>query len=182
MISDERIIDEVLEGDQKAFESLVNRHKRFAFNIALNILRNEEEAEEAAQDSFMKAYKNLYRFDRKSKFTTWFYRIVTNESLSRRRKRKLDHAPIEDAYHVGALESSNDENRKLIQASIQKLNEKDSELLTLFYLKEFSLDEIAELVESTANTVKVGIHRARQRLAKKMLELLGDEVYELVND
>ncbi len=182
VISDDRLIDEVLAGDQKAFETLVNRHKRFAFNVAFNILRVEEEAEEAAQDAFMKAYKNLLRFDRKSKFTTWFYRIVTNESLSRRRKKKLDQDPIESAINMGEMDTDANENKQLVNTAITHLNEKDAELLTLFYLREFNLEEIAELVESTSNTVKVGIHRARQRMAKKMLELLGDEVYELVKE
>lgn len=182
MHQDDHLIDAVLNGDQTAFAELVNGYKRMAFNVAHRILWNEEEAEEAAMDAFVKAYRNLKKFDRRSKFSTWFYRIVTNEALGRARKKKLDKVDIEAAFDLGKHDRSSDENQALIQMGIRSLSEKDAELLTLFYLKEFSLEEISELIDAETNTIKVNIHRARKRLAKKMLELLGEEVYVLLED
>ncbi len=182
VLTDDQLIDNVLAGDQAAFAQLVDKYKGLAYNLALRILRHEEEAEEAAQDAFIKAYRHLSGFDRRSKFTTWFYRIVTNEALSRARKKKLQKVDIREARYVGQTDRGISENPELIRVGLGQIGEKDAEVLTLFYLKELSLDEIAEILEMTANNVKVAVHRARQRLAKKMLELLGEEVFELVKE
>ena len=155
---------------------------RVLYNLALSVLKHEEEAQEAAQDAFVKAFRHLSGFDRRSKFTTWFYRIVMNESLSRARKKKINKVDIREARHVGHEEGITSENPALIHAGLEQIGNRDAEMLTLFYLKELSLEEIGEMLEMTANNVKVAVHRARQRLAKKMLELLGEEVYELVKD
>jgi len=180
--TDDQLIDNVLAGDQGAFGELVDKYQRLAYNVALRILRHEEEAQEAAQDAFVKAYRHLSNFDRRSKFTTWFYRIVTNEALSRARRKKLQKVDIREARYVGVADRGMPENPELVREGLNQLAQKDAEMLTLFYLKELSLDEIAEMLEMTANNVKVAVHRARQRMANKMLELLGEEVYELVNE
>lgn len=185
MISDFTLIEQTLKGDQPAFETLVNRHKRMAYNVALRIVGTETEAEEVAMDAFVKAYNNLKKFNRDSKFTTWFYRIVTNQALSLKRKKRIDTVDIENA----SQKSNNlvdpvlqKENENLVRNALASLSEKDESLLTLFYLKELSLDEISEIVELTVNNVKVGVHRARKRLAESLKAQLGNEVYELVNE
>ena len=185
MISDFSLIEKTLAGDQSAFEILVNRHKAMAYNVALRIVGIEADAEEVAMDAFVKAYNNLKKFNQESKFTTWFYRIVTNQALSFKRKKRIDTVDIENAnamvnHASGSLDRK--ENQLLVSKAIHSLSEKDGTLLTLFYLKELSLDEISEMVELTANNVKVGVHRARKRLAETMKAQLGAEVYELVRD
>ncbi|MEP7169111.1 MAG: sigma-70 family RNA polymerase sigma factor, partial [Bacteroidota bacterium] len=75
-------IDKILKGDDASFESLVNKHKTMAYNIAFRILKSREDAEEIAQDSFLKAYHSLKEFKRESKFSTWLYRIIYNNSIS----------------------------------------------------------------------------------------------------
>lgn len=182
MLSEDQLIDQVLSGDRAAFGLVVNKYKRMAINVAYRILGNPEEAEEAAQDAFVKAFRALEKFDKKSKFSTWFYRIVSNEALGRARKKKLNQVDISSAYGIGMEDTSNSEQVKLVRAGLVALNEKDGALLTLFYLNELSLDEIGDLLGIEANTVKVGVHRARKRLAHKMLEIYGQEVYELVKD
>ncbi len=185
MIIDFTLIEQTLEGDQSAFETLVNRHKSMAYNVAFRIVGRETEAEEVAMDAFVKAYNNLKKFNMESKFTTWFYRIVTNQALSLKRKKRLDTVDLENAF-TKSNDSPNrlvqKENEVLVRQALSELSEKDETLLTLFYLKELSLDEISEMVELTVNNVKVGVHRARRRLAEAMKAQLGDEVYELVKE
>lgn len=185
MISDFSLIEQTLEGDQSAFETLVNRHKAMAYNVAFRIVGTETEAEEVAMDAFVKVYNNLKKFNKESKFTTWFYRIVTNQALSLKRKKRLDtvdleHASTKSSHSVGGIIQN--ENETLVRSALSELSEKDETLLTLFYLKELSLDEISEIVELTVNNVKVGVHRARKRLAETLKAQLGNEVYELVKD
>ncbi len=85
--NDNPLIDLVLGGDNSAFAGLVSRHKNMVFSIALKILQNREDAEEVARDSFMKAFKSLCSFEKKSKFSTWLYRIVYNAAITRTRKK-----------------------------------------------------------------------------------------------
>ena len=185
MISDFSLIEQTLEGDQSAFETLVNRHKTMAYNVALKIVGSEMEAEEVAMDAFVKAYRNLKKFNKESKFTTWFYRIITNQALSLKRRKKLDTIDLENAATESDRSSDKvlqKENERLIRRALSDLSDKDETLLTLFYLKELTLDEISEIVELTVNNVKVGVHRARKRLAETLKAQLGDEVYELVKE
>lgn len=180
VITDDRWIDDVLAGDPTAYGAVVQKYQTLAYNVAWGILKHDEEAEEAAQDAFIKAYRNLGKFDRRSKFSTWLYRIVANEALGRARKRKHTQVDIREARYVGVQQGDLSENPQLVQMGLAQIGEKDAEMLTLFYMQELSLEEIGDLLQMTANNVKVAVHRARQRLAKKMLEMLGEEVYELV--
>ena len=82
-INDDIIIDRILEGDENQYKVLIDKYKNYAFTLALNVLNNREDAEEVAQDSFVKAFKNLKKFNRQAKFSTWFYRIVTNTAITK---------------------------------------------------------------------------------------------------
>lgn len=182
VLPDDHLIEAIRAGDQSAFAELVDKYKRLAFNVANRILWNPNDAEEAAQDAFVKAYKNLNKFDGRSKFSTWFYRIVSNEALGRARKKRHDQVDISEAIGIGEVDRDNSEKATLVRNSVRKLNDKDSELLTLFYLSELSLEEIGNILDIEPNSAKVSIHRARKKLAAKMLEEIGDEVYELMQE
>lgn len=177
------IIDQVLAGDQFAYAELVNRYKNYAFTLALKVLNSRSEAEEATQDSFIKAYHHLKNFKRDSRFSTWLYRIVFNTSVSYKRKHKGTFVDIEKtAFELspvaeGDLEKS--DKREFINKAMTSLNDTDRIVLTLFYLKEHSLEEIEEITGMQANTVKVRIHRARQRLADELTRLLKKEALTL---
>jgi RNA polymerase sigma factor (sigma-70 family) len=182
VISDFDLIQRTLRGDQQAFASLVNRHKSFAYTVAVRVLNDEEEAEEAAMDAFVKAHRNLGKFQGDSKFTTWFYRIVTNEALTRKRKVKAALVDLDKAENQPWEEQRPDgQQAALVRAGIQELGEKDAMLLTLYYLEEQNLAEVGETLQMDANTVKVAVHRARKRLAEALYRQLGDEVKELLN-
>jgi RNA polymerase sigma-70 factor (ECF subfamily) len=180
---DHLLIDRVLAGEQQVYAILVDKHKSYAFTIALKILQNRPEAEEAAQDAFIKAYHHLNGFNRQSKFSTWLYRIVFNTAISYKRKSRQQFQSIENTVieygqdAEGLLEKT--DKQKYLNQAMALLNEADRTALTLFYLEEFSLEEIAEITGMQANTVKVRIHRARQRLAEELKTILNQEALTL---
>src|SRR4051812_44198556 len=166
------VIDRILAGERDLYAGLVDRYKSYTFTIAMKILQNRPEAEEAAQDAFIKAFHHLKGFNRQSKFSTWLYRIAFNTAISYKRKHRQQFQSIENAVieyspdAEGALEKT--DRKKFLNLAMGKLNEADRTALTLFYLQEFSLEEIAEIMSMQANTIKVRIHRARQRVADEL--------------
>jgi RNA polymerase sigma factor (sigma-70 family) len=177
------LVNRIIAGDQTAFAELVDKHKSYAYTIAYKILQNRPEAEEAAQDSFIKAYHHLGGFNRQSKFSTWFYRIVFNTSITYKRKKRHQFQSIESTVigyaqeNDGMLEKT--DKKKYLDQALLRLNEADRTALTLFYLDEFSLEEIAEIMNMQPNTIKVRIHRARQRLADELKNILSHEALTL---
>jgi RNA polymerase sigma-70 factor (ECF subfamily) len=177
------LIDRILAGEQPLYAELVNRYKSYAFTIALKILEIRPEAEEAAQDAFVKAYHSLASFNREAKFSTWLYRITFNTAISYKRKRKGSYQRIENVIveygqeEEGMLERT--DKKKFINLAMNKLNEADRLALNLYYLQEFSLEEIADITGTQANTVKVRVHRARQRLADELKTILQKEALTL---
>ncbi|NBW36829.1 MAG: sigma-70 family RNA polymerase sigma factor [Cytophagia bacterium] len=174
------LIKRILEGEQHLYAQLVNKHKRYAYSLALRVLEDKSDAEEVAQDAFVKAFKYLAGFNRDAKFSTWLYRIVFNTAISYKRKQKAKMQSIENVhigYQQDALEKS--DKKRFIEEAIAKLSEADRVAITLFYLQEFSLEEIADITNTPANTVKVRIHRARQRLAEELKGILNQEALSL---
>jgi RNA polymerase sigma-70 factor (ECF subfamily) len=177
------LIDRILAGEQALYAGLVDRYKNYAFTIALKIVQNRSEAEEIAQDAFIKAFHGLKNFNRDSKFSTWLYRIAFNTAVSYKRKHRqplqsIEHTIIHLAHEgEGSLETK--DKKKYIDLALSKLGEADRTALTLFYLEEFSLEEIAEITQTPANTIKVRIHRARQRLAEELKSILNQEALTL---
>jgi RNA polymerase sigma-70 factor (ECF subfamily) len=176
-------MDKILAGDQHLYAELVDKYKSYAYTIAQKILQNWPEAEEATQDAFIKAYHHLRGFNRQSKFSTWLYRIVFNTAISYKRRNRrqfqsIENTVIEYSQEAEGMLEKNDK-KKFLQLAMAQLNEADRTALTLFYLDEFSLEEIAEITGMQANTAKVRIHRARQRLADELTTLLKKEALTL---
>lgn len=183
MTDENLLIDKIIAGDQQLYAELINRYKGYAFTIALKILQNRPEAEEAAQDAFIKAFQNLSKFNREAKFSTWLYRIAFNTAISYKRKSKaifqsIDNLQLEQRHEGEGNVEFNDKKR-FIELAMRKLNEADRLAVNLFYLQEFSLEEIAEITGMQANTVKVRVHRARQRLAEELKNILQKEALTL---
>lgn len=187
--SDIELINQVLAGHQSAYAVLVKRHHRYVFTLALRFTKKREDAEEVAQDCFVKAYKALAYFQQQSKFSTWLYTIVYTTSMTFLRKKKLDtYSMDDDAVFIEVknqteLKSNQTEQKSqthYINLAISKLLPDDAAILTLFYQGEQSLDEIAVVMEMETNTVKVKLHRARHRLKEKLESLLKEEVRELL--
>ena len=177
------LINRVLAGEHQLYAELVTKYQSYAYTIALKIVENSPEAEEIAQDGFIKAFKNLARFNQEAKFSTWLYRIVFNTAITYKRKGKqkfqsIEHTILEHRQEAeGNLEHQ--DKKKFIKNALASLNATDRLVITLFYLKELSLDEIAEITTMQANTVKVRLHRARQRLGDELQNILKKEALTL---
>lgn len=184
-LSDSELIDKIKLGFQPAYTELINRHKTYAYTLSNRILNNYEEAEEAAQDAFMKVFTQINTFNGESKFTTWFFRIVMNEALGRKRKNKIYTDDLENNREAESKNVVHEEHflqsdqKKYIHLALKTLAEDDVKLITLFYLKEFSLQEIGDILGITAETAKVKLHRARKRIALALNKLLKTEVISL---
>jgi len=184
-LDDNILIDKILSGDQTACRHLVERHKEYAFTIAYQILRNRENAEEAAQDAFIQAFKNMSSFNRQSKFTTWFYRIVFNAALTIKRRQKTIIEDIDTASMIADETTAGEDMQQrdqqfYIQKALGQLSAEDAAIIILFYLQEQSLEEIAQITGQTTNNAKVRLHRARQRLALVLDTLLKRETRSLL--
>jgi len=187
--TDHIYIEKVLQGDASAFAFLVERYKNMAFTIAVRIIRNHEDAEEAAQDAFLKAYSHLKEFKKESKFSTWLYTIVYNTAVSKTRKKKLETVSINDEvaenfrYEDSVNQLSqlgNEEQKHFIKKAIEQLQEDDALIITLYYMEEMSITEISEITNLTNSNVKVKLHRARKSLHKELQQLLNHELSEIL--
>lgn len=176
------LIDQVLAGKQEVYARLVDHYKSYAFTIALKILNNRPEAEEAAQDGFIKAFHYLKSFNRKARFSTWLYRIIFNTAISYKRKNRhvmesIEHHDRGSDSDESSLERQDKE--AFIAKAMDHLNEADRLAIQLYYIREFSLEEVAEMTGQRVNTLKVRVHRARQRLADELTRILKTEALTL---
>jgi RNA polymerase sigma factor (sigma-70 family) len=178
-----QLIDRILAGEQNLYAELVDRYKGYTFTITMKILQHRPEAEEAAQDAFIKAFHHLAGFNRQAKFSTWLYRIAFNTAISYKRKNRHQFQSIENTVigysQEGEASLEKTDRKKYLAMAMAKLNEADRTALTLFYLQEFSLEEIGEIMTMQANTVKVRIHRARLRVAEELNRILQKEALTL---
>jgi RNA polymerase sigma-70 factor (ECF subfamily) len=171
---DQILIEAIQNGDTRAYAQLVSRYKDLVFTLAIRMLKHREEAEEVAQDTFIKVFKSLNKFKGDSKFSTWIYRVAYNTCLDRIKKNKKHLKDVAiDEFTFNKLDTIDnaldniikEEKSVLIKNCINKLPEDSSALLTLFYFEELSLEEISKIINVEANTVKVKLFRARKKLA-----------------
>ncbi len=180
-------INLIIEGNTKTFSVLVDRYKDLVFSLALKMLKNKEEAEEVAQDTFIKVYKSLTQFKGDSKFSTWIYKVAYNTCLDRLKKYKREQQVVSiDEFNTNQIKSldnaldamENMERNQAIQDCIQQLPAEDAFLLTLFYFEEQSLEEISKVMGLTSNNVKVKLYRSRKKLTSILKEKLEPEIIE----
>jgi RNA polymerase sigma-70 factor (ECF subfamily) len=181
-VDDRVLVRRAQRGDQEAFAKLVTRHQRYVYNLAYRLLREADEAEDLAQEAFLRAWRGLGNFRGEARFTTWLYRIVTNLCYSRLtslRRQLLDTGG--DDVDALASPSSQDppaaieaaERRAFLHRQIGALPDKYQLVVTLFYLQEFSYQEIAQVLNLPLGTVKTHLFRARERL-KRQIEASGE--------
>jgi RNA polymerase sigma factor (sigma-70 family) len=167
---DEHYIRKVLEGDPEAFRWFLKNYKDMAFHVAVSIVKDEYYAEEVVQDAFMKAFKGLRSFNKTAKFKTWFYRIVINEAFQRLRKSKREMVSFVSAEEIMSLEVtplfelSEEEQKHTIGEALNRLPPKESLVLALFYLEEYSLAEICNITGWSLSNAKVILHRGRKNM------------------
>jgi len=182
-------IKRVIEGDRNAFAFLVDKYKNMVFSIALQISRDREEAEEIAQDSFIKAFQSLKSFQGKAKFSSWLYRIVHNTAISQIRKKEKGRISIDDTNIPETLymeskknhESlSLEERKKYLEVAMDSLEKEERMLTILYYYEDRDLDEIAEITGMTKTNTKVRLYRARKKMLLVLEGYLKEEKYSLL--
>lgn len=189
-LSDIELIQQTLAGNQQAYADLIKRHQRFVFTLAMRFAKSREDAEEIAQDCFIKAYRSLASFQGQSKFSTWLYSIVYTTAMTFLRKKRVDTDSIDDENtyiqienQSSAYDVNNAENKSrsfYLNQAIEQLLPDDAAVITMFYKGEQSLEEIGQAMGIEANTVKVKLFRARQRLKEKLERNLKHEAKELI--
>ena len=185
-LSDQEIIDSVKLGNQSDYSIIVDRYKDKAFSLLKKMLKNEQDAEETLQDCFLKAYNSLSGFKGEAKFSTWFYRIVYNTALtklsSKKRKTENEMSSVHEHFDLKSDYDYNVSERKdmseLINELVNKLPEKHSAIINLFYLDEMSCEEISKVLNISLSNVKVMLHRSRNAL--KDIIIKNNLVEELI--
>ena len=180
---DKQLIGLALDGDQKAYETLLNKYRNLVFSIMLKMIRNPQEAEDLTQEAFMKAFNSLSSFNDEFAFSTWLMKIASNNCIDYLRKRKLRtysiHEPIQykdekieidipdqDAGPEKKMIQS--EKREIIENAINELPERYRHVIILRHKEEKSYEEISELLNLPLGTIKAQIFRAREILNKKL--------------
>jgi RNA polymerase sigma-70 factor (ECF subfamily) len=156
--------------DTDAFRLLVDAYRHMAYGVALRILGHAEEAEEATQESFVRAWKALPNFRGDAKFSTWLYRIVTRrafdrlEAVRRRRGREVGVEAAESLPGESGPDVSAWQRARMLETLLSKLPETQRAVVTLFYYEERSVNEVAETLDMPTGTVKTHLSRARVAL------------------
>jgi len=177
-LEDFRLIDMAVGGDQKAYARLLQRYRRPVYHVILKMVRNVDDAEDLTIESFAKAFRSLHKFKKDFTFSTWLFRIATNNTIDFIRKKKLNTLSIENTYTDDNGESVSidveDANlnpqeeaiklqkEELIQIFVDKLPAKYQKLVRLRYFHELSYEEIAKELDAPLGTVKAQLHRARE--------------------
>jgi RNA polymerase sigma-70 factor (ECF subfamily) len=184
---DRELVDSWRKGEAEAFASLVRRHQRRVFGLLLRMLGNREEAEDAAQDTFLNLHRHGHRFRHESRFSTFVYRVAVNAALNRRRslgRRRAHTDSFSEAQALGHLgpaaepdperSLAGDELRARLGRELLALPEALRAPVVLFDVEGLSYGEIAEVLEVAEGTVKSRIHRARQALRARLGDLVAE--------
>ena len=177
--TEQHLIQQAQKGDHEAFAALVTEHQRYVYNLALRVLKNEEEALDVAQETFVRAWTALSNFRGQSQFRTWLYRIVTNLCYNRlpNLRRSLNElgneviSEIPDAdirFSNPAQRLESHELRSYLHKAIDELDENYRLLISLRYQNELSYEEIATTLNLPLGTVKTGLFRAKEQLRRAL--------------
>lgn len=186
---DSQYINSVLSGNISDYSIIVDKYKDMVFTITYRIAGNREDAEELAQDVFVKAYTSLKDFKGKSKFSTWLYSIAYNTSISKIRKKRLKSISIDDHEntYLDIADNVHEDfynfdkvHVKLLKKALDELDPVDKSLMTLFYQDDKSIRELSEITGLTESNVKVRLYRNRQRLFQKLRTIYGQELTDLL--
>lgn len=184
--ADNYLLEKIKLGDAQAIVDLINKYKDKVYYLGYRMLGNKEEAEDICQETFIKVYSNLDKYDKEYKFSTWVYKIATNLCIDRIRKNKrtiysldnnwnseedLDwYSTVPDKNLTPEDEVLLNEKNYLIQQSFNKLPVKYRTIMTLRYIDGLSLQEICDIVDLPITTVKTRLHRGREYMRKSLLE------------
>jgi RNA polymerase sigma factor (sigma-70 family) len=188
--SEEQVyINRIKNGEPAPYAFIVEKYKHMAYTIAFKILGNAEDAQDVAQESFIKAYQQIRQFEGKSKFSTWLYTIVYRTAISKFRENRIETVSMSDTvsenyapeHTTPQLEQLQlqDEKRHVAMA-IQKLPKTEALLVTLFYINENSVKEIGEITGLSLPNIKIRLFRARKKLERELRFLIENELKSVV--
>ena len=175
-VREDQFIARARDGDDLAFQEVVNAYQGPVFNLCYRMLGNAQEAEDAAQETFLKAYRNMKRYDPNRKFLNWILSIASNHCIDRLRRRRLHIISLDEmlprfenpAPNPGPEEVMTDlELREDVREILEQLGSTDKAAVVLRYWYEYSYEEIAEALSLTVPAVKSRLHRARRTLAEQ---------------
>lgn len=176
-LTDQQIIESILKGNNADFALLVDRYKDRAFSLLKRMLKNEMDAEEALQDAFLKMFNSLKDFRAESKFSTWFYKIVFNTALTiiSKKKRQVENQmlSIDDEFDLSddqEVYSNSKDGKQFILKMVDKLPPRNALVVILFYIDNFSLDEISKVLDISIVNTKVLLHRSRNALREILIK------------
>ncbi|UCF78058.1 MAG: sigma-70 family RNA polymerase sigma factor [Candidatus Eiseniibacteriota bacterium] len=190
-MNDQELIHRIAEKDHAAFKSLVERYQLTVLKTCYRILGSRQDAEDVAQEVFLRVFQGAKRFRGESAVSTWLYRIAVNLSLNHRRKHKwnryLDVLALSDARKedpTSRLEAPDrdrpdrlleqKERRRILAEALETLPERQRVALILHKYESLSYEEVAEVLETSLSSVESLIHRAKRNLQKRLVELIGD--------
>lgn len=158
------LVERYLAGDRAAFEQLYSKYYEKVLAITRGVLMDPDEAADAVQEVFTLVYRHLGRFDRRSRFSTWLFRVAVNRSIqeARRNKNRFRNVELTEALGAEAPDEGEDMDPR-IQAAMAQLVPADRALLVLFYWEELSLQEIGDSIGCNVNAAKTRLYRARER-------------------
>lgn len=175
--TDHELVAQTLNGNTQAFSILVDRYQEYVFTIAVRIVKIREEAEEVAQDSFIKAYEALSTYRGEAKFSSWLYSIVYRKALDRLRKNSRtktleivedltegESESVENALHFLELKERNE----ILQKCLDQLPEGDAAIISFYYFEELSVKEISEITQLSEDNIKIKLHRSRKKMFSYM--------------
>jgi RNA polymerase sigma-70 factor (ECF subfamily) len=178
----EDVLAKARSGDQAAFRLIVEGYSRDVFRLAFRITRNEEDAEDAVQETFLRAYRKLDGFESRANFGTWLYRVTANSSIDvlRRRKRTLDRTvPLpEEGSSVGVAPSQERtvhgrQVRERVESALSCLSDLERSAFVLRHFEEMSLAEVSDSLETTVSATKQALFRAVKKLRKSLAPVEG---------
>ncbi|MCG8577981.1 MAG: sigma-70 family RNA polymerase sigma factor [Flavobacteriales bacterium] len=180
----EHIKKRLREGDSSCFTPLVNEYKDMVYALALKMCQSAEDAEEVAQDTFVKAYKGFGRFKGDSKLSTWLYQIAYFTAINHLRKKKVETTDV-DISHVPQDDSvwsqiQEQDRKAYLDRAFELLKPEERAVINLFYLEEHSMDEISKITGLSVSNVKVKVHRSRKKLYGILQLLLKNEINSLL--
>ncbi|MBN1147838.1 MAG: sigma-70 family RNA polymerase sigma factor [Anaerolineales bacterium] len=171
-------LDQAKRGDPQAFTSLVETYQRPVYNLCYRMLGNAQDAEDAAQETFLRAYKSMRRYDASRSFSTWLLSIAAHYCIDQIRRRRMQLVSVEDlpmpdlpdpAPGIETKLSRKEEQRR-VRAALETLEPVDRAAVVMYYWYDFSYQEIGQALSLTVSAVKSRLHRARRAMAQEWLE------------
>ena len=186
-MTEKEIIQSIQKGNTQHFSILVDRHKNMIYSLVYRMVKPEEDAEEVAQDTFLKAFKSIKQFKGNSKFSTWLYKIAYFTAINHLRKNKMLTAQIDmssfENEDQSAIEDLNATDQKYyINLALEHLKPIERNLITLFYLEEFSNKDIEKITGLTQSNIKVSLMRSRKKLYGIMKKMLNGELETILKN